>query len=188
MSIRFVTTHKKIHIAALWGLPDCGAPDAKTLFFDCYRAAVEAGKFPAGTEINFCIPAVSRGLFSAACEAKQAGLPVSRVIAACNENRVLTDFFRTGRYVPAQPARTDAPLLDVGAYPETAEIPEDARGLFAAYSIPARRRHNMAERVLAEYGVRLAPSTAAAYVALQDHRCVTADGLHAILFALEEPE
>ena len=46
----------------------------------------------------------------------------------------------------------------------------------------------MKEKVREAWGVTLANSTAVAYVALLDHRCVTADGLHAILLSLEEPE
>lgn len=176
----FVTTHKKVHIAQL-----SPGPYTAQLFFDLYQDGVRAGKFPAGSEINFSIPAVSCGLFTAALAAKQAGLAINRVIAASNENRVLTDFFRRGTYVPTLPIATDAPRLDIGNYPETAEISEEARTLFAAYSIPSGRRHNMMERILAEYGVALSPSTATAYVALQDHRCVTADGLHAIILSLE---
>ena len=63
-----------------------------------------------------------------------------------------------------------------------------AKSAFAAYACPARRYLNMKEKVREAWGVTLANSTAVAYVALQDHRCVTADGLHAILLSLEEPE
>ena len=190
--MNFVTTHKKIHIAELWRLPDCGAPYSAATYYNMYEAAVEAGKFPAGTVVNFSVPAVGRGLLLAALEAKKSGLPVNRFLLASNENRVLTDFFRTGVYAPQPPQPTEAPLLDVGAYPEAEALgevpPAELAETFAAYACPARRYRNMKEKVREAWGVTLANSTAVAYVALQDHRCVTADGLHAILLSLEEPE
>lgn len=186
--MNFVTTHKKIHIAELWRLPDCGAPYSAATYYNMYEAAVEAGKFPAGTVVNFSVPAVGRGLILAALEAKRSGLPVNRIIVASNENRVLTDFFRTGVYAPRQPQPTAAPLLDVGEYPELEALGEIPPETFAAYACPARRYLNMKEKVREAWGVTLPSSTAVAYVALQDHRCVTADGLHAILLSLEEPE
>lgn len=186
--MNFVTTHHKIHIAELWRLPDCGAPYSAATYYNMYEAAVEAGKFPAGTVVNFSVPAVGRGLLLAALEAKKTGLPVNRFLLASNENRVLTDFFRTGVYAPRQPQPTAAPLLDVGEYPELEALGEIPPETFAAYACPARRYLNMKEKVREAWGVALANSTAVAYVALQDHRCVTADGLHAILLSLEEPE
>ena len=101
---------------------------------------------------------------------------------------VLTDFFRTGVYAPRQPQPTAAPLLDVGEFPELEALGDIPPETFAAYACPARRYLTLKEKVRAAWGVALANSTAVAYVALQDHRCVTADGLHAILLSLEEPE
>ncbi len=185
--ITFVTTHKKVHIAELWRLPDCGAPYRAAIYFNMSKAAVAAGKFPDGTEINFSVPGAGRGLLLAGQEAKRAGLPVNRIIVGSNENRVLTDFFRTGVYTPdPAPQPTAAPLLDLGEFPELETLEE--RQAFAAYSCPARRYRNMQEKIREAWGVGLAASTAVAYVALQDHRCVTADGLHAIVLSLERPE
>ena len=113
---------------------------------------------------------------------------MNRIIVASNENRVLTDFFRTGVYAPRPPQPTAAPLLDVGEYPELETLGDIPPETFAAYACPARRYLNMKEKVREAWGVTLPSSTAVAYVALQDHRCVTADGLHAILLSLEEPE
>lgn len=186
--MNFVTTHHKIHIAELWRLPEGGAPYSAATYYNMYEAAVEAGKFPAGTVVNFSVPAVGRGLLTAALEAKKTGLPVNRFLLASNENRVLTDFFRTGVYAPRQPQPTAAPLLDVGEFPELEALGDIPPETFAAYACPARRYLNMKEKVREAWGVALANSTAVAYVALQDHRCVTADGLHAILLSLEEPE
>ena len=190
MKIPFVTTHHKTHIAQLWRLPDCGRPYTKELIFQIVRDALEAGKFPEGTKLNFSVPACGTELLLAVREAKRAGLPIGTVIAASNENRTLTDFLRSGVYEPdASPKKTGVPLLDCGVFPgieRIAAIPEEERReTFSAYAIPERRSRNMREKVEESFGIRLPLSTAAAYVALQDHRCVTADGLYAIVLELE---
>lgn len=190
MNVPFVTTHHKIHIAQLWRLPEGGRPYTKELIFRIVRDAAASGAFPEGTEFNISIPAAGTELLFSAWEAKQASLPIGKIIAASNENRVLTDFFRTGRYVPdTEPKKTAIPLLDCGEFPalgRLAAIPEmQRREAFAAFSISERRSRNMREKVEEAFGVHLPLSTAAAYVALQDHRCMTADGLHAIILELE---
>ena len=102
---------------------------------------------------------------------------------------MLVDALRTGVYRedPA-PLHTETPLLDCGSFPEVAALAArpDRQEVFAAYAIPAHRAENMQRNVLRDAGVSVSRSTAAVYTALQDHRCVTADGLHAILLALEE--
>lgn len=188
--MEFVTTHKKTHIAQLWRLPECGMPDTADTYQSWYARAVELGLFPEGTEVNFCVPAVDRGFWMAGLAAKEAGVPIRRIIVASNENRAATRLIREGVYeADTAPAATGAPLLDVGCYREAealCRLPAETRlGLFAAYSCPYRRWKNMQEKVKETWDVSLAPSTAVSYVALQDHRCVTADGLHAILFSLE---
>ena len=190
--MEFVTTHKKIHIAQLWKLPDCGAPDTADTYRCWYERAVELGLFPEGTEVNFCVPAVDRRFWMAGLAAKEAGVLIRKILVASNENRVATRLIREGVYEEdSAPAVTAAPLLDVGRYQEAEALlrlpAETRRGLFAAYSCPERRWRNMQEKVREAWDVSLAPSTAVSYVALQDHRCVTADGLHAILFSLERP-
>ena len=185
--IMWTSTHEKLHIAELWRLPDCGAPYTGAFFFRLYQSAVAAGKFEQGTLVNFSMPAVSRGLITAALEAKRAGLPVNRMIVGSNENRVLVDFLRSGRYVPdAQPQETPVPLLDIGEYPEAEALQgQDLRDTFAAYCEVERRYRNMQALVQRSAGAAISLSTAVAYTALQDHRCVTADGLQAIVLALE---
>ena len=51
-----------------------------------------------GDEINVVVPTGNFGNILAAWYAKQMGLPVSKLICASNENRVLTDFFQSGTY------------------------------------------------------------------------------------------
>ncbi len=58
----------------------------------------ENGEIAKNEKINICVPTGNFGNILAAYFAKQMGLPVSRLICASNDNKVLFDFFATGTY------------------------------------------------------------------------------------------
>ena len=49
-------------------------------------------------EINVCVPTGNFGNIFAAYLAKKMGLPINKLICASNSNKILTDFFTTGKY------------------------------------------------------------------------------------------
>lgn len=51
-----------------------------------------------GEKINFVVPTGNFGNILAAYYAKSMGVPINKLICASNENKVLFDFFQTGRY------------------------------------------------------------------------------------------
>ena len=63
-----------------------------------YVTLMARGEIREGEEINIVVPTGNFGNILAAYYAKEMGLPVHRLICASNENKVLYDFFRTGRY------------------------------------------------------------------------------------------
>lgn len=63
-----------------------------------YGQMLKAGALRAGEPMNVAVPTGNFGNILAAYFARQMGLPIGRLICASNENRVLTDFFQTGRY------------------------------------------------------------------------------------------
>ena len=63
-----------------------------------YTRLLKNGKLSDKDKINFTVPTGNFGNILAAYYAKQLGVPVGRLICASNSNRVLTDFFMTGRY------------------------------------------------------------------------------------------
>lgn len=67
-------------------------------YFYAYGQMVKAGEVKAGDPINITVPTGNFGNILAAYYAKKMGLPCTKLICASNENRVLVDFFRTGRY------------------------------------------------------------------------------------------
>jgi len=66
--------------------------------------------------VSFCVPSGNFGNVCAGHIARQMGLPIARLIVATNENDVLDEFFRTGRYLPRTSAATQvtsSPSMDI---------------------------------------------------------------------------
>jgi len=66
--------------------------------------------------VDFAVPSGNFGNILAGHVARQMGLPIRRLILATNENDVLDEFFRTGRYRPRAGAETHAtssPSMDI---------------------------------------------------------------------------
>jgi threonine synthase len=66
--------------------------------------------------VTFAVPSGNFGNILAAHVARRMGLPIARLILATNENDVLHEFFRTGRYRPRSAAETHAtssPSMDI---------------------------------------------------------------------------
>lgn len=69
-----------------------------------------------GDPVDFAVPSGNFGNILAGHVAKTMGLPIRRLILATNENDVLDEFFRTGRYRPRATAETHAtssPSMDI---------------------------------------------------------------------------
>lgn len=63
-----------------------------------YTRLVAACEIENGQEINVTVPTGNFGNILAAWLAKEMGLPIGKLVCASNENKVLTDFFRSGNY------------------------------------------------------------------------------------------
>jgi threonine synthase len=67
-------------------------------------------------QVSFAVPSGNFGNIFAGWVAKRMGLPIRRLVLATNENDVLDEFFRTGRYRPRASAETHAtssPSMDI---------------------------------------------------------------------------
>ena len=67
-------------------------------------------------QVSFAVPTGNFGNIFAGYVAKRMGLPIRRLVLATNENDVLDEFFRTGRYRPRKGAETQAtssPSMDI---------------------------------------------------------------------------
>ena len=67
-------------------------------------------------QVSFAVPSGNFGNVLAGHVAKQMGLPIRRLIVATNENDVLDEFFRTGRYrvrSSRETMQTSSPSMDI---------------------------------------------------------------------------
>ena len=83
-------------------------------YFKAYSDLVGLGRIRLGDPIDFVVPSGNFGDILAGYFAKLMGLPVRSLICASNENRVLTDFLKTGIYDRRRPFyRTSSPSMDI---------------------------------------------------------------------------
>ena len=79
-----------------------------------YAKLLEKGAIQAGDKINIVVPTGNFGNILAAYYAKQMGIPVGKLICASNENKVLTDFIKTGVYdIEREFYLTNTPSMDI---------------------------------------------------------------------------
>jgi len=81
-------------------------------YFRGYLAATHG----AGERVSFAVPSGNFGNILSGWIARQMGLPIDKLVLATNENDVLDEFFRTGRYRVRSGAETHAtssPSMDI---------------------------------------------------------------------------
>jgi threonine synthase len=67
-------------------------------------------------KVSFCVPSGNFGNIFAGWVARQMGVPIGRLLLATNENNVLDEFFRTGRYRVRSAGEThitSSPSMDI---------------------------------------------------------------------------
>lgn len=79
-----------------------------------YVQLIKRGAIKSGENFNVVVPTGNFGNILAAYYAKQMGLPIKKLICASNENKVLTDFIKTGIYDIKRPFYlTNTPSMDI---------------------------------------------------------------------------
>lgn len=79
-----------------------------------YAKLLEEGKIADGEKINVVVPTGNFGNILAAFYAKNMGIPIGKLICASNENKVLYDFFVTGKYDRNREfVLTSSPSMDI---------------------------------------------------------------------------
>ena len=83
-------------------------------YFKAYFEIVNAGEIETGEKINITVPTGNFGNILAAYYAYRMGLPVNKFICASNDNKVLTDFLKTGVYdIEREFKKTISPSMDI---------------------------------------------------------------------------
>jgi threonine synthase len=79
-------------------------------YFKGYFAATRSNS----EKVSFAVPSGNFGNIYAGYVARSMGLPIRRLILATNENNVLEEFFRTGKYKVRRKAKeTSSPSMDI---------------------------------------------------------------------------
>src|SRR5689334_6028336 len=79
-------------------------------YFKGYFAATRADN----EQVSFAVPSGNFGNIYAGYVARRMGLPIRRLVLAANENDVLDEFFKTGRYRVRKTAKkTSSPSMDI---------------------------------------------------------------------------
>lgn len=83
-------------------------------YYYAYILLVKNGTIKLGEEIDVIVPTGNFGNIFALYLAKQMGLPINKLICASNKNKVLDEFFRTGRYDSNRDFYiTNSPSMDI---------------------------------------------------------------------------
>jgi threonine synthase len=85
-------------------------------YFSGYFQAIERYGLGMGDPVSFSVPSGNFGNVLSGYVAKRMGLPIDRLVVATNENNVLDEFFKTGRYRPRSTAEThvtSSPSMDI---------------------------------------------------------------------------
>jgi threonine synthase len=126
------------------------------------EAAVRAGPGTPLPAVSFAVPSGNFGNICAGHVARTMGLPIRRLVLATNENDVLDEFFRTGRYRPrggAETQETSSPSMDISKASNFERFVFDLLGRDAAAA--ARTRELFGPALVRDGGFTLGPEEAA---------------------------
>ena len=121
-------------------------------YFSAYLDMLGAGRIEEGEEVDFVVPTGNFGDILAGWYAKQMGLPVRKLLCASNRNKVLADFFATGKYdIKRNFHRTMSPSMDILISSNLERLLFEVSGRDAKAT--ADRMKNLAER--GEYSITM---------------------------------
>lgn len=83
-------------------------------YVSSYVDLLASDEIKMGDKINFCVPSGNFGNILAGYYAYKMGVPIAKLICASNKNRVLTDFFSSGKYdINREFHKTMSPSMDI---------------------------------------------------------------------------
>jgi threonine synthase len=98
------------HIGAVNSINWARVAAQTVYYFKGYFAATRAD----AEQVDFAVPSGNFGNIYAGYVARNMGLPIRKLILATNENSVLDEFFRTGRYrIRRKVKETTSPSMDI---------------------------------------------------------------------------
>jgi threonine synthase len=120
------------------------------------------------------VPSGNFGNICAGILAQQSGLPIKQFVAACNANKGVPDFFKTGKYEPKKAIATISNAMDVGDPSNFVRILEMFHSeksalekMVSSDSISDAATRETILKVLSDHNYLLDPHGAVAYAALE---------------------
>ena len=136
-------------------------------YFKAYFAVVKN----VGDPVSFAVPSGNFGNVCAGHIARLMGLPIKHLIVATNENDVLNEFFKTGRYAPrAATMHTSSPSMDIS------KASNFERMIFNAVGRDAAEIQKLWGKVDQGQGFEL---TGAAFARVKEYGFVSGESSHA---------
>lgn len=141
----------------------------------------------------FSVPSGNFGNICAAAFARKMGLPVKKLVASVNENRIFTDYLASGTFTPKASVSTLSNAMDVGNPSNfiriKALLPEltEMRECFASYSFSDVETAQAMESLWEKYGYVSEPHAAVGYLGLEKYKAETADASPGIFLATAHP-
>lgn len=139
-------------------------------YFNAFARNVEKDK-----ELVISVPSGNFGNLTAGLFAKKMGLPVKRFIAANNENDIVYNYLKTGKYEPRSSVQTIANAMDVGDpsnFVRILDLYENSHEAIAAeisgFRYSDQEIRETLEKVYDECGYLLDPHGACGYQSLED--------------------
>lgn len=103
---------RRFHLGAVNSINWARVVAQVVYYFSGYFAATRSND----ERVSFAVPSGNFGNIHAGWIARQMGLPIAKLVLATNENNVLDEFFRSGRYrvrSAAQTQATSSPSMDI---------------------------------------------------------------------------
>ncbi len=124
---------------------------------------------------TFIIPTGNLGNATACIWAKKMGFPIKKIIFACNENKTLLNYYKTGKYLPKKSVQTLANAMDVGT-PSNFERVNHLYSKFInfkkeieVYSISDQQIQSTIRNAFQKYKYEICPHTATAFAVYEKH-------------------
>jgi len=141
-------------------------------FFFAYRQLINKKN-----NIVFSVPSGNFGNICAGFMAQQLGLPIKHLVAANNNNKVVSEYLRTGKYEPKTTIQTLSNAMDVGDPSNFIRIQEIFKNEFktlteqlTSFSYSDEETLNAMKRLYKEFNYIADPHGAIGYLAAKDHQ------------------
>jgi threonine synthase len=125
-------------------------------------------------QVVFSVPSGNFGNICAAAFAKKMGLPIYKLVAAVNENRVFTNYLETGNFKPMPSKATLSNAMDVGNPSNFVRIEtllenwEGVKDWFSSYSFTDKETESAEIHLFEELAYLSEPHAAVGYLGLKE--------------------